>query len=251
MAMNSFYKHMAAFLSAAIIFVSTAAAYSRNSVYRDEVTLWADAVKKSPEKKRTHIVYGSVLTDAGLYDRAQMALEKALLLKEGHVFRFSDLQTKLGILYFKTGRNDDAITAWLKGLIYEPKSHEILNGLSLAMLEKKRYSEALEYAKRAVAAQPLSPQPINTLGEIYLAIENFEKANEYFLKAIDIDPDTPLRYWNAALSFEGLGRFDKAIEFFGIYASMEKDEKERGEAIRLMEVIRERAGVNSGKGSKM
>ncbi len=59
------------------------ATVSRNRVYSDQVTFWSDAVRKSPQKARTHNNLGYALYEAGDLDRALVELRTAVSLDPG------------------------------------------------------------------------------------------------------------------------------------------------------------------------
>lgn len=55
--------------------------YERNKVWKDEFTLWNDAVKKSPRKARPHINRGMAYGIKEEYDRAIADFDKAIEIK--------------------------------------------------------------------------------------------------------------------------------------------------------------------------
>jgi tetratricopeptide (TPR) repeat protein len=67
----------ASLLVIAGLFVSTV---SRNRIYRDQLTFWADAVRKSPQKARTHNNLGYAYFLAGDLDSAMEEFRTALSL---------------------------------------------------------------------------------------------------------------------------------------------------------------------------
>ncbi|MDP2278847.1 MAG: tetratricopeptide repeat protein, partial [Nitrospirota bacterium] len=82
-------------------------AYQRNLVWKDDVTLWSDVVKKSPEKARAHNNLGVGFNKKGLPNEAISALKSALCLKPDYM----DAYVNLGNSYIKMGLIDKAISA--------------------------------------------------------------------------------------------------------------------------------------------
>jgi hypothetical protein len=70
----------ASLLAIAGLLVST---IGRNTVYRDQVTFWSDAVRKSPQKARAHNNLGHAYFLAGDPDRAMEEFRTALSLDRG------------------------------------------------------------------------------------------------------------------------------------------------------------------------
>jgi tetratricopeptide (TPR) repeat protein len=52
--------------------------YQRNKVWHDELTLWQDCVKKSPNKARIHANLGHVYNEMGMVDNGLAESKKAL-----------------------------------------------------------------------------------------------------------------------------------------------------------------------------
>jgi protein O-mannosyl-transferase len=73
----------AAFVVLAIIPVLLWSTFNRNRVYRDQLTFWSDAVRKSPRKARTHNNLGYAYFVAGDLDRAMEEFRTALSLDRG------------------------------------------------------------------------------------------------------------------------------------------------------------------------
>lgn len=54
---------------------------TRNYIYRDEIALWKDTARKSPQKARVYNNLGYAYTLEGRYEEAKEAYLKALVLK--------------------------------------------------------------------------------------------------------------------------------------------------------------------------
>jgi Flp pilus assembly protein TadD len=140
------------------------------------------------------------------------------------------LYREIGVVNFRVGLIDDAITSWQIGLSYAPGDPSLLNNLSVALIKKQRYDEAEAAVRQALAVDPNMPHLLNTLGEILMVRGNYEEALKYFLAAIERGPDTPARYWNAAVAFEKTGRYDMAYAYASRFAAMETNPQARQRA---------------------
>jgi len=207
----------------------------RNRIYYDPLSMWADGVIKSPDKKRTHENYGQSLSTAGNYKEALRQFNIVLSMKEsdGSV-PMRDVYRELGVVYYRIGQFDDAITAWQKGLRYAPYDVGLLNNLSVTYFTKQSLDEAEAYAKEALRSDPYFPNCLNTLGEIYVKKGRDAEALPYFLKAIEREPNVPGRYWNAAMSLARLGRYDEAYQYASRFLAMARDGRERYQAMELV-----------------
>ena len=82
---------------AILLLILTTATVMRNRAYRDKVSLWADTVKKSPGKQRTHHNYGCALSGAELHEAALREFRKTLAMKPDGSVLLGYLLTEMGI----------------------------------------------------------------------------------------------------------------------------------------------------------
>ncbi len=217
-------------------------AYKRNSIYLNHVTLWADIVKQSPEKRRAHENYGQALSTAGRYPEALHEFQTVMALKDDGSVPLRDLYRELGVVYYRLERYDDAVAAWRQGLKDSPTDPSLLNNMSVVLLQKDRYDEAAKYAQEALAVSPGMPQALNTMAQVYHAKKDYEKAARFFIMALEQDPDVPQRYWNAALALERIKNYEKAFQYANRYLAMERDPEARQRALSFLQHLRKVMG---------
>ena len=226
-------------LSLVLIGVFTYVTYMRNSIYHSHVTLWAEVVKKAPNKRRAHENYGQALSSEGFYNEAANEFKTVMALPDDGSVPLRDLYREIGVVDFRLGLFDDAIVAWQTGLRYAMNDPSLLNNLSIVYMQTGRFDEAAAAAQTALVGDPSMPQALNTMGQVYLVKKNYEKAVEYFLKAVYREPDVPARYWNAALALEQAKQIDKAYEYASKYAAMETDPVGRQRAYGYIEHLKQ------------
>jgi Flp pilus assembly protein TadD len=156
-----------------------------------------------------------------MYNDALQQFKTVLALKDDGSVPPRDLYREIGVVYFRMGLFDDAITSWQTGLHYAPGDPSLLNNLSVAFIRNQRYAEAEAAVRQALTVDPNMPHLLNTLGEILMMKGSYEEALKYFLAAIEREPDTPSRYWNAALAFEKTGQYDMAYDYANRFAAMD------------------------------
>ncbi len=228
------YPYQAFILIACILICLTIAANMRNNIFKTPVSMWSDTVRKSPMKRRAHENFGQALSTAGFYGEAMREFKAVLALKDDGSVPPRDLYREIGVVYFRAGRIDDAITSWQTGLRYAPFDASLLNNLSIGFLKKGRYDEAAANARMALSAAPGMPQALNTLGEVLMSQGEYDKASEYFIRAIQVAPEDKNKYWNAALALERAGKRDMAYQYMSLYAVMEPDPAGRQRALQIM-----------------
>lgn len=140
------------FSVAILIIVSTLAflTLSRNRVWRSEVTLWEDAVSKSPAKGRTHGALGHAYQLAGRFVEAEKAYVKAVrLAPQDYIAR-----NNLGAIYLKQRRYGDAVDQFKGVLAQVPETVAAHFNLGLAYAALGRLSEAETSFAEAVRLKP-------------------------------------------------------------------------------------------------
>lgn len=150
-----------------------AASYSRNRLWRDELTLYADIIKKSPNKARAH--------------------------------------DDLGKIYLKLGRIDDAIAEHEKALRLKPEFFDARNSLALAYTAKGEPAKALDEYEYMEKLRPDEPVAHNGAGYIYYLQGRHEDAEREYRKAIELKPNFSMAHNNLGLLYYEKGRTADAI----------------------------------------
>ena len=112
-------------------------------------------------------------------------------------------KTNLGIIYAKTNRRDDAISAFSKAAAANPGNVVAHNWLGTLYTEGKDYSRAEQSYLKALAADRDYPPALLNLGILYdLHLPQPQKALEYYKKyktEADDSESLKLNVWIAAL----------------------------------------------------
>ncbi len=95
--------------------------YQRNTVWKDDFSLWSDVVKKSPAKARPHNNLGVSYTEKSLIEKAIVETKEALRLKPD----FINAHISLGNAYMKIGLTDMAILQYKEALRLKPDYAEV------------------------------------------------------------------------------------------------------------------------------
>jgi tetratricopeptide (TPR) repeat protein len=210
-------------ISILIIAALAVAAYSRNSIYQNDVTLWASVVKSAPEKRRAHENYGQALSTAGLFKNALEEFKKVIELKDDGSVPPRDLYREIGVVYFRLGKMTEAVTFWKMGLREAPGDPALLNNLSMALLSLGRDDEAVAAAELALAVDPSMLQALTVMGQVAMSKKDYDNAAQYFIRAIDRDPFDPARYWDAAMALQEAKKYDQAYEYAAKYSALENN----------------------------
>jgi tetratricopeptide (TPR) repeat protein len=177
----------------AIAMVLTFATYERNKVWKDDISLWQDVVKKSPNNARGHNNLGNAYLTNNLPNKALPHFEIALKLSRdyGQIANYN-----LGVIYHQKGLIDAAIKKYKMALqlktvvttspyIYA----DIHNNLALAYQFKKLHHKAIEHFNSAIKIQPNDAYMHNDLGLSYMQVGLIENARKHFQTALRVSPN--------------------------------------------------------------
>jgi protein O-mannosyl-transferase len=94
------------------VLVLSIAAYSRNSVWEGELSLWVDVVKKTPSKARGYNNVGNTYYRAGNYEQAWQFFQKALTIDPSYF----EAVYNAGTVATDIGQYDEAIRYFTRAL---------------------------------------------------------------------------------------------------------------------------------------
>jgi len=105
-----------------VVMTLSTATYARNDIWREEVRLWEDVVRKSPNKARPHYNLGLAYEKKYRYDEAinygEAISEYQAAIKLNP--NYADARNNLAVEYMGLGRNDEAIKELTFLLMIDP-----------------------------------------------------------------------------------------------------------------------------------
>jgi len=130
---------LAILISAIILFYLTMTV-ARNNIWENNLTLWSDSLRKSPESSWTHENLGYALLYAGKTEEGTKHLQIARKLDP----TIHDRMIEAGVAYSNKGLQKEAIFAFNKALLFDPDSAVAHYNLGLAYHEKGWIIQAIE-----------------------------------------------------------------------------------------------------------
>ncbi|MDD5435371.1 MAG: tetratricopeptide repeat protein, partial [Nitrospira sp.] len=194
------------FLTFSVLALSIAT-FQRNQLWGDNVSLWEDVVKKSPNKARPHNNLGVAYGDKGDLNKAVNEYLAALKIDP----KFLDARVNLAVAYGKLDLVDMAISELLTALKQDPADAIAYNNLGVAY-EKKGYTDkAMEQYLAALKISPDFAAVHNNLGILYRKRGDTNKAINEFKAVLKIAPDLAQVHNNLGFAYEKQGHIDEAI----------------------------------------
>jgi tetratricopeptide (TPR) repeat protein len=237
-----------------IVFLLTAAACQRNTLWQDDFTLWADALKKSPDKARPHCNLGKAYTDKGMVDEAIAECQKALKINPDYAMAHNNLgnaydkkgmreealaefqaalksnttatamaRFNLGIIYDKKGMAEEAIAEYQKALKIKPDYAIAHNNLGIIYNKKGMAEEAIAEFQAALKIKPDFANAHNNLGIIYNKKGMVVEAIAEFQAALKIEPDNAKTRFNLGNIYKDEGQLERAVAEYRKALSIKPD----------------------------
>ncbi len=191
----------------AVLFVFSVAAYRRNGVWADEVTLWEDTLRKSPNKARPYNNLGMAHGKRGDYDKEISYCLEAVAKDPDFFYAYNNL----GVAYGQKGETEKEIEYYEKAIAINPRLVTTHVNLGAAYGKKGELEKALAILDRAIQMDPYHPGAYSNLGVIYGKSQNIVKEIESYLKAIHLDPDNVYAYSNLAIALAEAGEIAEGI----------------------------------------
>ncbi len=162
--------------AAVILAVYAAAAFSRGLVWRNDLTLWSDTVKKSPASPNA------------LYNLAWTLHKRD-----------------------KPGDKDRALALYEEALRIKPDKEDAHYNAALIYQERRQYRKALEHFLASLRLRPDYSTTYYNIAAILQAMGRTKRAIEFYEGALRIDPAYEDAHYNLAWAYQDMGRYDKAL----------------------------------------
>ena len=174
-------KFVAVFLIVIFSFLS----HHRNSVWKNEYTLWYDAVRKSPKRMSPRINLGNAYIRRGVLDRA----EKEFLAARAIYGDDSRVLSGLCVVYYQKGLLDKAIETCRHLTEVKPGFPPGHNNLGVALMEKGLLDEAIREFGRTIQLDKNFSDAYANLGFAYKKKGMFKDAKQELEKSLELNPE--------------------------------------------------------------
>ncbi len=231
-----------AFIFVGLIAVLSVVSFYRNQVWKDEVTLFEDVIKKSPNKSRVNSNMARAYGNVGRLEDSLHYFTRAVALDPHDDISFLDR----GVINYQLGHKNEALADFNQAIVVNPnyfstyvkrawvykgeKNYEaalkdldtairlepnfqyayIERGLLLLQLNRKE--DALKDLNQALVIAPFDFDALQARGVLYYYMGQLERAVADFTKAIEVNPTVSKTYLNRAECLHGLHRDEEAVK---------------------------------------
>lgn len=158
--------------------ILSSATYARNKVWRSEISLWEDVVRKSPQKARGHDHLCLAYYDKGLNYKAINHCQTALVIQPD----YANVHYNLALAFRSEGMLDKAIEHFQLYMKINADDAEAHNELGVTYGMKGQRDKALIHFQITVRLDPQNASAYHNIGTVYKKMGFLEKASEYFQK---------------------------------------------------------------------
>ena len=151
-----------------VIFLLGFGTYSRNEIWKSDVAVWTDCVRKSPNKDRPHLLLGDIFVRQGRYPEAIGQFNEALRANPN----YAEAHANLGAVFIFQGRYPEAIAEYSEALRIKPRYSEARYCLGVISIFQGKYQEAIAQLTEALRINPDYTLAHYSLGTAYLSVGN-------------------------------------------------------------------------------
>lgn len=184
--------------------------WQRNDVWRDEYTLWKDAMRQAPHMFRAQSNMGLALLEKGLSEEARLVLEMAVETNPHYARTWNNL----GLAYEELGAYALADSAYRRAVDLKPDHVGFRANMGRLYLGQGRYGEAIGVLDAALSLDPSSLEARVNIGLAHQRAGRVEEAIEHYEYALQIGGLSAEGYNNLGLAYQDLRRLDDAERAF-------------------------------------
>lgn len=196
--------------SVIVLFFFCANCMTRNAIYRDELSLWRDSVRKAPAKERPHNNLGDVYNVLGLYEKAVEELLEAVRIEP----LYANAHFNLGVVYGRMGLQKDAFRELKMSEIQGYSSPDLYYNLGVLYEEKGLFDKAEKKYLLAMKLKPEYFQAHCNLGNIYVKLDRLQDAIGEYRMVLKWAPDYDKGHYNLGNTLGMLGQYQDALGEF-------------------------------------
>jgi tetratricopeptide (TPR) repeat protein len=179
---------------------------SRNNIWKDNLTLWKDTVRKSPGSAVVHNNLAFAYGSSSQRDRAIAEYQTAVRLKPDYV----EGHFNLGVVYASLGQWDKAIAEYQTVIQVNPAFIAAHYNLGIIYASLGQWDKAISEYQATLRLNPDHSDAHNNLGVAYASLGQWDKAIAEYQAALRLNPDLADTHCNLGIAYASLGQWEEA-----------------------------------------
>ena len=155
------------------------------------------AHSQEPEQFESLLASAQKAQARGDFESAAELYRKASALRP----EIPELKANLGLMYYQTGKDQQAIEAFLQSIRLNRSLFVPNLFLGLDYVKLKRFSEGVPYLKQATLSKPTDIQARLALGQAYAAIGKTRLASASYVRAVQLDARNADSWFHLGVSY--------------------------------------------------
>jgi len=198
--------NMMVFALLMIIAFNSVLTYQRNKFWKDDLTLWGDAVQKSPHKARPYNGLGVAYINQGNFVQALTNFNKAISINPSYANAYNGR----GDIYSKQGDWAQALSNYNKAIAINPGYEDAYYNRGIFYERQGNFTQALSDYNKAIEINPDYAEAYYNRGNTYKGQNNFTQSLNNYNKAIEKNPNYEKAYINRGNLYSRQGSFTQA-----------------------------------------
>lgn len=194
----------------------------RNHIWKDEYTLWKDAVDKAPYSARAHDNLGLAYINRREHEKAIAEFNKTIELQPRYYLAYYNA----GVVYQLLNRLDLARSSYETCLKINPQNFRAYYNLGILYKKEGELDKAVSAYENAISLDPRHPFVYNNLGVVFMEKREGDRAEQTFKRAAEIDPGYVSAYFNLGNLYYRTGRYNLAVEAYRTVLKLQPDNRE-------------------------
>jgi len=189
-----------------VLVVYSVGVVSRNTVWKNDYSLWQDTVRKSPDGYVPHNSFGKASHQRGLIDDAIEHFNTALKLYPRH----AEAHNNLGVIYGGKGLTDKAMEHFQIAIQLNPDYADAHNNIGIAYGSRGWFSKAREHFQAAIHIRPGFDDFHHNMAVTCMNLGLIDEAIAYFQNALKLNPNAVNTHLGIAKAYEIKGMTSQA-----------------------------------------
>lgn len=238
---NAKFKFLVIGILALIICLNSYLTYERNKVWKDEVSLWSDNIKKAPDLARPLTNRGNAYVNLKQWDKAIADYSRGIAIDSmffkayyNRGFAYSNMRNwdlaikdyskaislkndyivalhARGFAYANIGQWDNSRIDYTRVIALNPNYRDAYLNRGIAFENLKEWDKAIEDYTHTIRLDPNYSRAYYNRGNVFRNLKDWNKAIDDYTSAIKIDPNYVNAYYNRAVAFGNMLQWDKSI----------------------------------------
>ncbi|MFT5387564.1 MAG: tetratricopeptide (TPR) repeat protein [Candidatus Omnitrophota bacterium] len=182
----------------------------RNNVWKTNVSMWEDVVRKHPNQPRSYNNLGFSYTSKNNTELALDAFAKALKLAPG----YAEVYNNRGVLYMRMGKYQEALKEFQLAIDYGISRPELYDNVGLIYYKTHAPQLAITYFTKAIVLNEQYDKAYGNRGTVYQFLKQYDLSIKDLTMAININKLNPAYFYNRGTTLGLMEEYQKSLKDF-------------------------------------